>query len=91
MKSRNNKIPDCGKCEKKRVALLPENYTAFSIVEKYGTVFTDGMGGINITSIKEIIDMYSLDDDEKLITLKLVVLFLKTAKECTGDNTNAKK
>jgi len=90
MKAKDRKIPNCGKCEKGRVALLPENYIAFSIVEKYGNVFTDGMGGINITSIKEIVDMYGIEDEEKIITIQLVVLFLKTAKESMGDNTDAK-
>jgi len=89
-KRTDGKVPDCNKCSKKRVKLIEENYTTYSIIEKYGSLFMDGMGGININTIKEIVNFYDLDDDEKLTTTKLIVSFFKTAKSI-GDNSNAKK
>ena len=80
-KRKKYSVPDCDKCSKKRVALIEENYTAFSIIEEWSDLFSDGMGNINVSLIKDIVDMYNLDTEEKLITLKLILIGLKTVKE----------
>ena len=85
MNNKKHAIPDCKGCIKNRVALLPENFLAYSIIEKYNVLFSDGMGGINISSIKDVVKLYNLDAEEELITIHLIMMFYKTAKEVTGD------
>ena len=88
MHNKKNEIPDCNKCRKHRVALIPENYLVYSIIEKYNDFFVDGMGGINVSSIKEIVKLYELDKEEQLITIKLILVFYKILKKGVGDKTD---
>jgi hypothetical protein len=86
MHNKSKTIPNCNDCKKNRVAVLPENYLVYSIIEKYSVLFADGMGGINVSSIKEIVTLYQLDDEEEINIIQLILSFCKTAKEIIGDS-----
>lgn len=68
--------PDCKNCEIK-VDLLPENEIVDYIMYWYGSTFIDGMGGINMSSIKEALVLEDIKD-KQLITKKLII-YLKAA------------
>ena len=90
-KREKDRIPNCEKCPKDRVALLKENYLAFSLFDEYFSVIADGAGNININMINEIVSMYDLDTEEKLITIKLILTCFQTAIERRGAKTYGKK
>ncbi len=91
VKRQNQSKPNCKECSKQRVALIPENYHVFSIIEQYGSVFADGEGKLNVPLIKEVIQMHSEDAKENIISLQLIILFYKAVKQTIGDNNNVKK
>lgn len=69
---RLNKEAPCDEC--KIVRMLPENNVIDYIMCWYGSTFTNGMGGINSTSIKEAIESESeIIKDETLINKKLII------------------
>ena len=85
-KDPKERIPDCDKCVKKKVALIPENYMVYSIIEEFGFTFMDSMGSINIQSIKQAIDLYDFSEDEKLNMIKLILAFYKTGRIASTEN-----
>ena len=52
----------------------------------YGSAFVDGMGGINIASIKEALVLENVED-KQLITKKLII-YLKAGLEAQTEETN---
>lgn len=76
--------PDCKKCD--RVKLLPENEIVDYIIYWYGATFIDGMGGINLSSIKEALVLENIRD-KQLITKK-VIIYLKAGLEVQNEETD---
>ena len=52
----------------------------------YGSTFVDGMGGINMLSIKEALVLENVED-KQLITKKLIIYF-KAGLEAQTEETN---
>ena len=85
-KDPKKRIPNCGECVKKKVALIPENYMVYSIIEEFGFTFMDGMGSLNIQSIKEAVNLYDFSEDEKIKMIKLILAFYKTGRITSTEN-----
>lgn len=85
MKALKNKEPDCANCKPK---LLEENYPIISLMERYGSLFVDGMGGISAEGIKLALDseFWIEEVDRSSYTRKLVV-YLTTAIETQKKET----
>ena len=78
MHEKNNKVPNCKKCEVGFVDLHKDNYIAVGIIEKYGlNVFTNGMGGINTNAIKDVVISEGYDEYQDIF--HRIVLFVSTA------------
>lgn len=67
---RLNLEPPCDKC--KIVKVLPENNIIIYIINMYGGVLTNGMGGISADGIRLVLDTENIEDRE-LITQKLII------------------
>jgi hypothetical protein len=81
---KKNRVPNCKRCPKKRVKLLPENYLVYSLYEEYYSIIMDGVGNVNSNMLIEIVNMYDLDPEERLTTIRLLITCFKTLKEKLG-------
>ena len=52
--------------------MLPENIVIDHIVSKYGSMFTDGMGGINPDGIRYALELEEVKD-KSLVAYKIIV------------------
>jgi hypothetical protein len=58
--------------------VIPENVTFFDFVVKYSTFFFDGMGGVNSANIDKCFEWETLEEEEKDIFVKKLIVYLRT-------------
>ena len=58
--------------------MIPENVTFFDFVVKYSTFFFDGMGGVNSANIDKCFEWEALEEEEKDIFVKKLIVYLRT-------------
>ena len=85
MKAKKGKKPDCANCKPE---LLEKNYPIISFMERYGSLFINGMGGISAEGIKLALnsELWIEEIDRSSYVRKLVV-YLTTAIETQNKET----
>jgi hypothetical protein len=57
--------------------LLPENQIVIGIVNEYGGVIVDGMGGINLSNLLIVLDMEEIPATK--LTIKKITTYITTS------------
>ena len=72
---KKGKKPDCIKCG--WVELLPENFEAMELINRYANSYVDMNGNVDLKSVLATIEIENISD--RYTTLQKVLLFMKTA------------
>ena len=76
--------PDCEECG--FVIALPENYDVLEVINKYGHCMVDGMGSINIQSIRSLLELNNVYITE--LNIYKIVIYLTTALSKRNEDIN---
>lgn len=82
-----HKKPPCATC--KIPKLLPENQFVYLLINKYLSLFVDGMGGLSSEGIRLVIDIEKIiPEDRPLIVRKIAAYVLVAMKAKRQEKTN---
>ena len=57
------------------------------IIFKYGTLFVDGMGGLNSVSIEQVLDWEEVDPEKRLEFIEKIILYIIVSLEKRNEET----
>ena len=84
-----NEKPNCKACGK--VKILKSNYEIFTIIEGYGSLFMDGMGGFSTDGIKYALDLEDIPLSKRKEYTKKITIYLTTYLKKSKEVNKLKK
>jgi len=78
--AQKNKEPNCTDCPERKPEVLIENYPVVSLIERYGSLFGNGMGGISAEGIRLALDSELwITDINRSSYIRKLLTYLTTA------------
>jgi len=75
--------PDCESCEVQRLSsqLEPRHLFSRALIVAYGSLFVDGMGGVNASGLRWALEIEDIANEDKQFIIADITAYIEGAKE----------